>query len=108
MTEAIETLRDIAGNHDTLYLIYIVDEKQHLLGNFLATNYSARPDATINEVMTTDVVYATVMRIRSRSPVPWPIMILSPCLWSRDPEAGRELFHDDAMDIAEAESTEIF
>ena len=26
MTEAIETLRDIAGNHDTLYLIYIVDE----------------------------------------------------------------------------------
>lgn len=32
MNEAIETLRDIAGNHDTLYLIYIVDAQQHLLG----------------------------------------------------------------------------
>lgn len=61
MHEAIATLRDIAGNHDTLYLIYIVDAEQHLVGVIsLRQIVQAQPTATIAEVMTREVIYGTV------------------------------------------------
>ncbi len=108
MTEAIETLRDIAGNHDTLYLIYIVDEKQHLLGVIsLRQIIQARPDATINEVMTTDVVYATVDEDQEQvaRTLAYYDFIALPVVDATQKLVGI-ITYDDAMDIAEAESTE--
>ncbi|MCU4630425.1 magnesium transporter [Acinetobacter variabilis] len=108
MTEAIETLRDIAENHDTLYLIYIVDEKQHLLGVIsLRQIIQARPDATINEVMTTDVVYATVDEDQEQvaRTLAYYDFIALPVVDATQKLVGI-ITYDDAMDIAEAESTE--
>ncbi|MFW2047007.1 magnesium transporter [Acinetobacter variabilis] len=108
MTQAIEMLRDIAGNHDTLYLIYIVDEKQHLLGVIsLRQIIQAQPDATINEVMTTDVVYATVDEDQEQvaRTLAYYDFIALPVVDATQKLVGI-ITYDDAMDIAEAESTE--
>ncbi len=108
MTEAIETLRDISGNHDTLYLIYIVDEKQHLLGVIsLRQIIQAQPDATINEVMITDVVYATVDEDQEQVVriLAYYDFIALPVVDATQKLVGI-ITYDDAMDIAEAESTE--
>ena len=77
--------------------------------NFLATNYSARPDATINEVMTTDVVYATVDEDQEQvaRTLAYYDFIALPVVDATQKLVGI-ITYDDAMDIAEAESTEIF
>ncbi len=108
MNEAIAALRNLKDNHDTLYLIYIVDERHHLLGVIsLRQIIQAHPDAIIQEVMTHDVVSAEVnddQEIVARTLAHYDFIAL-PIL----DDAGRLLgivTYDDAMDIAEAESTE--
>ncbi|WP_455595662.1 magnesium transporter [Acinetobacter pecorum] len=108
MRQAIEVLRDIAGNHDTLYLIYIVDAQQHLLGVIsLRQIIQAAPDATIAEVMTTDVVYATVDEDQEQvaRTLAYYDFIALPVVDAAQKLVGI-ITYDDAMDIAEAESTE--
>lgn len=108
MHQAIEVLRDIAGNHDTLYLIYIVDAQQHLLGVIsLRQIIQAAPDATIAEVMTTDVVYATVDEDQEQvaRTLAYYDFIALPVVDAAQKLVGI-ITYDDAMDIAEAESTE--
>ncbi len=108
MRQAIEVLRDIAGNHDTLYLIYIVDAQQHLLGVIsLRQIIQAAPDATIAEVMTTDVVYATVDEDQEQvaRTLAYYDFIALPVVDATQKLVGI-ITYDDAMDIAEAESTE--
>lgn len=108
MNEAIAALRNLKDNHDTLYLIYIVDERHHLLGVIsLRQIIQAHPDAVIQEVMTHDVVSAEVnddQEIVARTLAHYDFIAL-PIL----DDAGRLLgivTYDDAMDIAEAEITE--
>ncbi len=108
MNEAIAALRNLKDNHDTLYLIYIVDERHHLLGVIsLRQIIQAHPDAIIQEVMTHDVVSAEVnddQEIVARTLAHYDFIAL-PIL----DDGGRLLgivTYDDAMDIAEAESTE--
>ncbi len=108
MNEAIAALRNLKDNHDTLYLIYIVDERHHLLGVIsLRQIIQAHPDAIIQEVMTHDVVSAEVnddQEIVARTLAHYDFIAL-PIL----DDAGRLLgivTYDDAMDIVEAESTE--
>ncbi|MQW91709.1 magnesium transporter [Acinetobacter wanghuae] len=108
MNEAITALRNLKDNHDTLYLIYIVDEHHHLLGVIsLREIIQAHPDAIIQEVMTHDVVSAEVnndQEIVARTLAHYDFIAL-PIL----DDAGRLLgivTYDDAMDIVEAESTE--
>lgn len=108
MRQAIEVLREIAGNHDTLYLIYIVDAQQHLLGVIsLRQIIQAAPDATIAEVMTTDVVYATVDEDQEQvaRTLAYYDFIALPVVDAAQKLVGI-ITYDDAMDIAEAESTE--
>ena len=108
MRQAIEVLREIAGNHDTLYLIYIVDAQQHLLGVIsLRQIIQAAPDATIAEVMTTDVVYATVDEDQEQvaRTLAYYDFIALPVVDATQKLVGI-ITYDDAMDIAEAESTE--
>ncbi|MFV5508454.1 magnesium transporter [Acinetobacter sp. 197] len=108
MHQAIEVLREIAGNHDTLYLIYIVDAQQHLLGVIsLRQIIQAAPDATIAEVMTTDVVYATVDEDQEQvaRTLAYYDFIALPVVDAAQKLVGI-ITYDDAMDIAEAESTE--
>ncbi len=108
MNEAIAALRNLKDNHDTVYLIYIVDERHHLLGVIsLRQIIQAHPNAIIQEVMTHDVVSAEVnddQEIVARTLAHYDFIAL-PIL----DDAGRLLgivTYDDAMDIAEAESTE--
>ncbi|MFW1753113.1 magnesium transporter [Acinetobacter wanghuae] len=108
MNEAIAALRNLKDNHDTLYLIYIVDERHHLLGVIsLRQIIQAHPNAIIQEVMTHDVVSAEVnddQEIVARTLAHYDFIAL-PIL----DDAGRLLgivTYDDAMDIVEAESTE--
>ena len=108
MNEAIAALRNLKDNHDTLYLIYIVDERHHLLGVIsLRQIIQAHPDTIIQEVMTHDVVSAEVnddQEIVARTLAHYDFIAL-PIL----DDAGRLLgivTYDDAMDIVEAESTE--
>ncbi|ATO19850.1 magnesium transporter [Acinetobacter sp. LoGeW2-3] len=110
MNEAIETLRDIAGNHDTLYLIYIVDVLQHLLGVIsLRQIIQASPNATIAEVMTKDVIYGTVDEDQEEiaRTLAYYDFIALPIVDASQKLVGI-VTYDDAMDIAEAESTEDF
>lgn len=108
MNEAIAALRNLKDNHDTLYLIYIVDERHHLLGVIsLRQIIQAHPNAIIQEVMMHDVVSAEVnddQEIVARTLAHYDFIAL-PIL----DDAGRLLgivTYDDAMDIVEAESTE--
>ena len=110
MNEAIETLRDIAGNHDTLYLIYIVDVQQHLLGVIsLRQIIQALPTATIAEVMTKEVIYGTVDEDQEKiaRTLAYYDFIALPIVDTSKKLVGI-VTYDDAMDIAEAESTEDF
>ena len=110
MNEAIETLRDIAGNHDTLYLIYIVDTQQHLLGVIsLRQIIQATPSATIAEVMTTDVIYGTVDEDQEEiaRTLAYYDFIALPIVDASQKLVGI-VTYDDAMDITEAENTEDF
>ncbi|KGT47652.1 magnesium transporter [Acinetobacter sp. ANC 7454] len=110
MHEAIATLRDIAGNHDTLYLIYIVDAEQHLVGVIsLRQIVQAQPTATIAEVMTREVIYGTVdedQELIARRLAYYDFIAL-PIVDAEQRLVGI-VTYDDAMDIAEAESTEDF
>ena len=67
----------------------------------------ARPDATINEVMTTDVVYATVDEDQEQvaRTLAYYDFIALPVVDATQKLVGI-ITYDDAMDIAEAESTE--
>ena len=110
MNEAIETLRDIAGNHDTLYLLYIVDAQQHLLGVIsLRQIIQALPTATIAEVMTKEVIYGTVDEDQEKiaRTLAYYDFIALPIVDTSKKLVGI-VTYDDAMDIAEAESTEDF
>lgn len=85
-----------------------MDEKQHLLGVIsLRQIIQARPDATINEVMTTDVVYATVDEDQEQvaRTLAYYDFIALPVVDATQKLVGI-ITYDDAMDIAEAESTE--
>ena len=59
--QAIEQLRQVAADRETLYLIYIVDALQHLLGVVsLRQIIQAAPEVQLQHLMTTDLVMGQV------------------------------------------------
>ncbi|ANF82234.1 magnesium transporter [Acinetobacter sp. NCu2D-2] len=110
MNEAIEALRQLAHHQDTLYLIYIVDAAEQLMGVIsLRQIIQAEPNARIRDVMTTDVIHACVEDDQedvARLLAHYDFIALP--ITDQHKRLLGIVTYDDAMDIFEQEGTEDF
>lgn len=107
--EAIEHLRRVAPDSETIYNAYVVDDDRHLLGvvtlRHLITATAA--DATVAELMRENVIHARVdddQEEVARTIARYDFIAL-PVLDDDDCLVGI-VTADDAMDVVEAEATE--
>jgi magnesium transporter len=105
---AIERLRDVAPDKETIYYAYVVDEKRRLLGFVsLRDLIVAQRDTRIAEMMHREVIFARVSD--DQEDVARKIqrydMIALPVVNGGDALVGI-ITHDDAMDIITQEQTE--
>lgn len=106
--QAIEQLRQVAADRETLYLIYIVDALQHLLGVVsLRQIIQAAPEVQLQHLMTTDLVMGQVDEDQEQ--IAWKLahydFLALPIVDQAQRLVGI-VTYDDAMDIVEAETTE--
>lgn len=106
--QAIEQLRQVASDRETLYLIYIVDALQHLLGVVsLRQIIQAAPEVQLQHLMTTDLVMGQVDEDQEQ--IAWKLahydFLALPIVDQAQRLVGI-VTYDDAMDIVEAETTE--
>ncbi|MCK4089902.1 magnesium transporter [Acinetobacter radioresistens] len=108
MDEAIQALRIIAATRETLYLVYIVNEQNQLIGVIsLRQIIQARPEATIAEVMERDVIYVYThddQEVVAKTLAYYDLIAL-PVVDEQEKMLGI-ITYDDVMDIVEAETTE--
>ena len=108
MDEAIQALRIIAATRETLYLVYIVNEQNQLIGVIsLRQIIQARPEATIAEVMERDVIYVYTyddQEVVAKTLAYYDLIAL-PVVDEQERMLGI-ITYDDVMDIVEAETTE--
>lgn len=108
MDEAIHALRIIAATRETLYLVYIVNEQNQLIGVIsLRQIIQARPEATIAEVMERDVIYVYThddQEVVAKTLAYYDLIAL-PVVDEQERMLGI-ITYDDVMDIVEAETTE--
>jgi len=108
MDEAIQTLRMVATPQETIYLVYIVDEQEQLIGVIsLREIIQSDPQKTIAEVMHRDVLYAHFeddQESVARALAYYDFMAL-PVVDEHKRILGI-ITYDDALDIVEAETTE--
>ncbi|HUG17801.1 MAG TPA: magnesium transporter [Planctomycetaceae bacterium] len=106
--EAIERLRKQAPNRETIYYIYVIDEKRQLLGLVsLRDIILASPDALVSDIMTRDVISVRVDDDQEdvASLLQKFNFIAIPVVDEQNRLVGI-VTHDDAMDILEEEATE--
>jgi magnesium transporter len=106
--EALDQLRHVAPDRETIYYSYVVDARRKLVGLVsLKTLILARPRARVEEVMQTDIVVARVDE--DQESVARKIdkydLIAIPVVDASDMLVGI-VTHDDAMDILRQEQTE--
>ena len=108
MDEAIQALRIIAATRETLYLVYIVNEQNQLIGVIsLRQIIQAKPEATIAEVMERDVIYVYTyddQEVVAKTLAYYDLIAL-PVVDEQERMLGI-ITYDDVMDIVEAETTE--
>ncbi len=108
MDEAIQALRIIAATRETLYLVYIVNKQNQLIGVIsLRQIIQARPEATIAEVMERDVIYVYThddQEVVAKTLAYYDLIAL-PVVDEQERMLGI-ITYDDVMDIVEAETTE--
>ncbi|EXB33970.1 magnesium transporter [Acinetobacter sp. 1461402] len=108
MDESIQALRIIAATRETLYLVYIVNEQNQLIGVIsLRQIIQARPEATIAEVMERDVIYVYTyddQEVVAKTLAYYDLIAL-PVVDEQERMLGI-ITYDDVMDIVEAETTE--
>jgi len=108
MDEAIHALRIIAATRETLYLVYIVNEQNQLIGVIsLRQIIQAKPEATIAEVMERDVIYVYThddQEVVAKTLAYYDLIAL-PVVDEQERMLGI-ITYDDVMDIVEAETTE--
>ena len=106
--DAIQMLRVVAADQETLYLIYIVDEQDQLIGVVsLRQMIQASPETSIAEIMQRDVIYAKIgddQEDVAKTLTYYDFMAL-PIVDEHKKILGI-VTYDDAMDIMEAETTE--
>lgn len=106
--EAIERLRKQAPNRETIYYIYVIDEKRQLLGLVsLRDLILASPDARVADIMTRDVISVRVDDDQEdvAADLQKFNFIAIPVVDDQNRLVGI-ITHDDAMDILEEEATE--
>lgn len=105
---AIERLREIAPDKETIYYSYVVDEERRLLGFVsLKDLILARRDATVRNIMHEDVIFARASDdqedaarvIQKYDLIALPIV-------NQDGALVGIITHDDAIDIITQEHTE--
>ncbi|MFQ3582038.1 MAG: magnesium transporter [Chloracidobacterium sp.] len=108
VTDAIERLREIAPDKETIYYSYVVDDERKLLGFVsLKDLILARRDATIRDIMHEDVIFArasddqedAARLIQKYDLIALPIV-------NEDGALVGIITHDDAIDIITQEHTE--
>ncbi len=107
-SEAIEHLRVVAPDKETIYYAYVVDDQRKLLGFVsLKDLIVARRDALVGEIMHEDVLYARVEEDQedaARKIQKYDLIAL-PVIDSSDALVGI-ITYDDAIDIITQEHTE--
>jgi len=108
VTRALEIVRQTAPNAETIYQIYILDTEQKLVGTVsLRQLILAKPGATLEQLMTSEVVSINVHDAQeeaARKISRYDILAL-PVLDDMERLVGI-VTYDDAMDVAEQEATE--
>jgi len=106
--QAIERLREVAPDKETIYYAYVVDERRRLLGFVsLRDLILARRDAKIRDIMHRDVIFARVdddQEDAARIIQKYDLIAL-PVINGGDALVGI-ITHDDAIDIITQEHTE--
>jgi magnesium transporter len=106
--EAIDWLRKVAPNSETIYYAYVLDEARRLIGFVsLKDLILARLDAKIDKIIHTDFIYARVnedQEIAARKIQKFNLIAL-PVLKDNDELVGI-ITHDDALDIITQEQQE--
>jgi magnesium transporter len=108
VSEALQQLRHMAPNRETIYYLYVLDEGRHLLGFIsLRDLVMAPPYQTVERLMRSDPTFVT-----ADSPVAEAARLLGEYDLIALPvvDSDRRLVgiitHDDALDIVEEEATE--
>lgn len=110
ITQAIEQIRKIAKNRETVYLIYVVDPDHKLLGvASLREMILADPNQNITDVMRTDLIMGNVNEDQESiaEKLHYYDFIALPIVDQQQRLVGI-VTYDDAMDIATEEATEDF
>lgn len=110
ITQAIEQIRKIAKNRETVYLIYVVDPDHKLLGvASLREMILADPHQNITDVMRTDLIMGDVNEDQESiaEKLHYYDFIALPIVDQQQRLVGI-VTYDDAMDIATEEATEDF
>lgn len=110
ITQAIEQIRKIAKNRETVYLIYVVDPDHKLLGvASLRELILADPHQNITDVMRTDLIMGDVNEDQESiaEKLHYYDFIALPIVDQQQRLVGI-VTYDDAMDIATEEATEDF
>ncbi|MEJ2731841.1 MAG: magnesium transporter, partial [Deltaproteobacteria bacterium] len=108
VSEAVERLREIAPDKETIYYAYVVDDQRKLLGFVsLKDLILARPKSRIADIMHREVIFARVeddQEEAAREIQKYDLIAL-PVLNGNDALVGI-ITHDDAIDIITQEHTE--
>lgn len=108
VAQALEVVRHTAPNTETIYQIYILNTNQQLVGVIsLRQLILAKPDAVVDQVMTTELVSISAAEPQeeaSRLISRYDLLAL-PVIDENQRLVGI-VTYDDAMDVAEAEATE--
>ncbi len=106
--QAIDRLREVAPDKETIYYAYVVDDERKLLGYVsLKDLIIARRDARVEAIMQTEAVYCRVdddQEDAARKIQKYDLLAL-PVLNGGDALVGI-ITHDDALDIITQEHTE--
>ncbi|MEJ2165369.1 MAG: magnesium transporter [Desulfobacterales bacterium] len=106
--QAIERLREVAPDKETIYYAYVVDENRKLLGFVsLKDLIVARRDSLVGDIMHRDVIFARAdddQEEAARKIQKYDLLAL-PVLNGNDALVGI-ITHDDALDIITQENTE--
>lgn len=107
-SQAIERLREVAPDKETIYYAYVVDESRKLLGFVsLRDLIVARRESWIEDIMHRDVIFARVQDDQEEAArkIQKYDLIALPVLNGSDALVGI-ITHDDAIDIITQEHTE--
>ena len=106
--QAVEHLRDVAPDKETIYYAYVVDENRRLLGFVsLEDLILARRDARVGDIMHHEVIFARVQDDQEDAArkIQKYDMLALPVLNGVDALVGI-ITHDDALDVITQEHTE--